>query len=570
MGNQTAKDLGAVYTPKPVVEFLTTWAIRDPRSTVLDIGAGEGIFLIEAFHRLQELGCEPEQAVHQLHGVELDKEAIENLRWRWLADVGRRFPNVHHADLFDTEFPPVDAIVGNPPYVARSRIREVDRIRERISETSGDLHHLGRLSDLYAYFLVYATNFLKTGGRLAVVLSSSWLDANYGIPLKRFLLDKYDIKAIFGFERRLFDDALVKPVLLLAEKIDVPREEAHEHVSFIRVADHFDPRAAQCVLSREGTRVDGQMVINEIRKERLDPDLPWGIFIKAPRIYAFLVEKPLMTCLSDVAYTRIGLQTLAKGFYIIDREQLVDLDVEDEYWQPMAFSPREFSSPVIDSDSEINHFLFYCDQPKDVLAETNALSYIEWGEQAMVPVRHKRSSVQGYHNKRRLQQARRNPWYNIKSEVERRGRLPILIPRRVYEDYMVIWNRANVVPNEDFIEAKPNRPEDLFPLLGVLNSSLAELLLRMHAQVYGGGVFNINPGQIKRMPTVDVRKLDKSERDRLSSTYSRFVKDSVSAREELDNVVFDLVGLNNTERNELLSSLAALKKMATVSKRRYQ
>jgi len=56
MQKPTARDLGAVYTPRPVVQFLTTWAIRDPRSTVIDIGAGEGIFLIKAFHRLQKLG----------------------------------------------------------------------------------------------------------------------------------------------------------------------------------------------------------------------------------------------------------------------------------------------------------------------------------------------------------------------------------------------------------------------------------------------------------------------------------------------------------------------------------
>jgi adenine-specific DNA-methyltransferase len=52
---RASKDLGAVFTPSHIAEFLVRWAIRSPGDAVLDPGAGEGAFLLTAFERLKEL-----------------------------------------------------------------------------------------------------------------------------------------------------------------------------------------------------------------------------------------------------------------------------------------------------------------------------------------------------------------------------------------------------------------------------------------------------------------------------------------------------------------------------------
>lgn len=561
------KDLGAICTPAPLAEFLVDWAIRDPSDTVLDIGTGEGVFLIEAFKHLIGLGAKPDAATRQLVGVEIDRRAFDAFQQRWTNQVGRVLPDVKHADFFDTELPTVDAVIGNPPYVARARLDQIDVIRRKVFGAKGTAQGFGRLTDLFAYFLVYASRYLTPRGRLAVIVSSSWLDANYGLGLKTFLSNQFAIEAIYGFERKIFPDASVKPVLLLATKTANPLAPIDGPVRFIRIRNRFSPAIARRALNSAEEQLADPLFVGHIESQsRLDPTLPWGIYLKAPKVYFSLVGNPLTTHLGAVASTRIGLQTLAKDFYLLDRKRLEEMGLEPEYREPVAFSPREFCRPVLDESYVANWFAFYCDKPRERLRGTGALRHIEWGKRQLVRTRGKRTTVMGYHNQRRIQQTRREPWYNIKSEIDRRGRLPVLIPRRIYENYVVLWNKTGFIPNEDFIEATPKEQGDLVPLLAVLNSSYMEFMFRTHAQVYGGGVFNLNPGPVRRVPTVDIRLLGKTERTRLERAYSFFIEQGPDARQQLDNTVFEILGLGEKACRQLLRALQEIRMIAPRSK----
>jgi hypothetical protein len=85
-----SKDFGAVFTPSHIAQFLARWAIRSPSDTVLDPGAGKGVFLFAALERLKELGAPTEAAGQQLFEVELQKEHSErpreNARAHWVLD----------------------------------------------------------------------------------------------------------------------------------------------------------------------------------------------------------------------------------------------------------------------------------------------------------------------------------------------------------------------------------------------------------------------------------------------------------------------------------------------------
>ena len=566
-----SKDLGAIDTPAPLAEFLVDWAIRDPADIVLDIGTGGGVFLIEAHKRLIGIGVEPDAAGRQLLGVEVDPAALDAFEHQWRSQVGGPLPNVKQADLFDTDLPTVDALVGNPPYVARTRLAQVDAIRRKVFGPEGAGKGFGRLTDLYAYFLVYASRYLRPGGRLAVIVSSSWMDANYGVGLKTFLCNQFALEAILGFEYKIFADASVKPVLLLATKRPNTLAPIDKPVRFIRVKSTFSPRIGWQALNSGGEQlVHPHFVGHTESQSRLDPTLPWGIYLKAPGVYFSLTENPRTSKLAAVATTRIGLQTLAKEFYLLHRKRLDEVGLEPEYREPVAFSPREYSDPVLDESVAPNWFAFYCDKPRDRLLGTHALRHIEWGEQQRMPARDKAIRVVGYHNQPRIQQTKRRPWYNIKAEIDRRGRLPVLIPRRMYENYLVLWNKVGFVPNEDFIEAAPKQQRDLIPLLATLNSSYMEFMFRMHAQVYGGGVFNLNPGPVRRVPTLDIRSLDKTERDSLQEAYAVFIEGCPGAKHVLDDAVLEILGLDEKTRGELLRALEEIRALAPKSKQRPQ
>jgi hypothetical protein len=74
-------------------------------------------------------------------------------------------------------------------------------------------------SDEYTWFLVHATRFLKSGGRLGFVVSSAILFSDYGVPLIRFLSKHYRIVGVIdSMVERWFIDADTNTVLLLLER----------------------------------------------------------------------------------------------------------------------------------------------------------------------------------------------------------------------------------------------------------------------------------------------------------------------------------------------------------------
>jgi hypothetical protein len=296
----------------------------------------------------------------------------------------------------------------------------------------------------------------------------------------------------------------------------------------------------------------------------LNPRQYWGIYFKHPDLYFKLSTHPLMTELKQVAWTRIGLQTLAKRFYVLPATYVHEVRLEREYFEPMVISPRELTGPILTREQPLTHVALFCDKPKSQLRGTKVLGYIEAAERQIVGVRSKREEVRGYHNLPRLTRAGRKPWYNLKSEVERRGRYPILLPRRVYAKYVVTWNQGAILANEDFIEVKPHRDEDLLPLLALLSSSFGEFMMRTLGHVYGGGVCNLNPNDVKVIPVLNLNKLEHNVLRRLAEAYDQFLATDGQDQVVLDRVIFNLLSLDSEMQAQLYKALDELRGLSLV------
>src|SRR5262249_54619106 len=106
-----------------------------------------------------------------------------------------------------------DSIIGNPPYIRQELLGDhkptIGRLFELTDVRTGDKEQTTRpaefggrericgevpesisvprwsgRSDIYVYFFGHASAFLKAGGRLVFLTSSSWLDVAYGIQLQ--------------------------------------------------------------------------------------------------------------------------------------------------------------------------------------------------------------------------------------------------------------------------------------------------------------------------------------------------------------------------------------------------
>lgn len=574
VAGEANSELGSIYTPSDYARFLATWAVKTPKDVILDLGVGEGSFVFASFNRLVELDAKLNQAQLQIYGSEIDKEAYE----RFVCISQQKtlsFPNITNKDFFDIHFPVVDAIVGNPPYVRRMNIQSTDVIREKVIRENQLIaeEELSRLSDLYVYFLLYALPKLKPGGRLAVITAESWLNVSYGQVLKEYLLNNFDIDCLLSLDRRVFNDAQVKPVMLLASK--KTDQIGKDMVRFFRVKNGLPIKNISDFVmpSQEGGVEHQDVLIQSVKQSDIAGSHPWGTHFKLPGIFEELSNHPLMTPISSLALTRVGLQTLAKEFFVLSSAQVISTGIEAHYIKPLAQSSRYVKTPVLTPGTEPEFYIFYCNDERAALANTNALQYIISGESKEVPVRGKKTKVMGYHNKDRIQRASRRYWYDLATSLERRGIAKILIPRLIYRDFSVLWNQASFIPGELYIEFIPlplsNIETELEVYLAILTSSVTEIMLRAFAQVYGGGTYNINPGQIKKVPILNPNMIAQSERDALILAYREYLAHPDFDRSGIDKVMFTSLGLSIERQGQLVEAVEELITIATSTKQKH-
>ncbi len=217
------KARGAFFTPLPIAEHLTTWAIRGDRNAkVLDPTCGEAVFLLGAGRRLKALGAQPSDLDQQVFGVDLHKDSLdEAMRLLEAEDLDAHLvpsdffavPTPHDED---SPVPLMDAVVGNPPFV---RYQEHTGESRRLSVAAALRQgvRLNGLASSWAATLVHASSFLKPDGRLAMVLPAELLTVGYAEPIRTWLRKRFEKVNLVMFESLQFEDALEKVVLLLAE-----------------------------------------------------------------------------------------------------------------------------------------------------------------------------------------------------------------------------------------------------------------------------------------------------------------------------------------------------------------
>lgn len=108
-----------------------------------------------------------------------------------------------------------DIVVGNPPYLRSKNISDVDKgVVQNYSVYHGN-------ADLLCYFYELGFNLLKDGGVLGYITSNKWLTANYGEPLRAFILDKCELIGILDFkDNRVFKGVGVDTEITFLKKVE--------------------------------------------------------------------------------------------------------------------------------------------------------------------------------------------------------------------------------------------------------------------------------------------------------------------------------------------------------------
>jgi len=229
--------LGQHYTDTKIVDLILTGVFKrnGKPGKLLDPACGSGTFLVRALNYWRimhstELSKLEEPMYECVEGVDIDRLASMlakiNLYIQALEEIkeGYRYiPKIHHKDFFKVNLnPDYMYIATNPPYTRQEEMSMAfydKRYKERLKKVISDMGEWSERASIYAYFLVRSGKLLRKGGRLGFIVENSWLNAEYGKALKKWLFDNFRVEYIIeSFVERWFEDAAIITNIIIAEK----------------------------------------------------------------------------------------------------------------------------------------------------------------------------------------------------------------------------------------------------------------------------------------------------------------------------------------------------------------
>ncbi|MEO6317609.1 MAG: N-6 DNA methylase [Acidimicrobiales bacterium] len=173
---------GAHYTPEATATGLVGRALRGcERPSIGDPGCGGGALLLAAARHLAAHGEDPADVVGRLWGADVDAVAVATTEVALTLWAGAPPPagrcTVADALVDDLGWPPLDVVVGNPPFLSQLDAPTTrpppttQRLRERFGPA------VRAYTDTSSLFLLLACELVASGGTAAVLQPQSVLAA---------------------------------------------------------------------------------------------------------------------------------------------------------------------------------------------------------------------------------------------------------------------------------------------------------------------------------------------------------------------------------------------------------
>lgn len=477
---------GIYYTPSLAAQIMAAWAIRPNTARVLEPCFGSGVFLAA----IKQVSAARHFACVQTYGVEL-MDAAHNMA------VDNDLIEAHHAILGDflgvSPFP-VDAVIGNPPYV-RLRSLPEDQLRQALKVTQEALGvPMETDGSVWMAFVLHAISFLKKGGRIALVLPYEFTFVRYARPLWKFLGENFGTLRVARVKERLFPDLMQEAIILFADNYGATTS---------KVA--FEAYQTTQSLAESTPVVQKHLPLNDIIKG----DRPFLKALLSDELTQ-LLENRLMSLTAPVpefCTFNIGYVSGHKNFFHPDRQTIAKFRLPQSSLRGTLTASRELSGIGIRTSSistDNVQRLFY---PNGSLSPEEK-RYIHKGERDKVDLGYKCSN--------------RTPWYKVPDV-----RVPDFMLSVFKETPSLVSNDGGLVASNSLLCGflHPGCTTEQFIAAWYTSLTLLSCELRVHS--LGGGVLVLIPGEVAtiRFPapgsllTTHIGELDKLLRSAKGNPY---------------------------------------------------
>lgn len=467
------RQFGQFFTPKPIALMMADWVCSSHPRTILDPAVGPGAFPRAVIERLS--------SSWRMTCVDIDPLVI-----RFLDEGQHALPRCLEIESrlgdfltmrFDEKF---DGIIANPPYLRHHAMSYNFDIFSFVGSLVN--LNLSRLTNSYILFLLRCVALLKQGGRMSFLIPAEWANANFGQPIKEFLLDKGLLQrmAYFSHTSDVFEDALTTSCVLFVENKSslVPSPLPVHYVPKDISLDSLDSMEA----------LESSFPATEIPRPTLRASKKWDALVRG----GATLPLPGFIPLGDIATTKRGIATGANDFFHITKSEADAAGISDQNLFPCVGRAGDVAG------------LVFTKMDYERLAQTNACTQlVAFGrettnrEQLYI----QRGEAQGLPSRYLL--TMRSPWY----KMEERPPAPIWSAVFNRERLRFVYNQARVHNLTTFHGIFPRTltEEQTVGLVALLNSPIVQSLAAEQVRVYGGGLRKFEPRDLLSILVPDIR-----------------------------------------------------------------
>lgn len=468
-------------------------------------------------------------------------------------------------------------------------------------------------SDLYVYFFFKGLEVLRDRGTLTYITSNSWLDVNYGQCLQEGLLKHADLQYLLDNRAGpIFDEADVNTVITSAQRT-VRDSTLSGTTSFIKFTEYYEKLVRSDVMTTallsEGDmstlsyrdeiinysqieqgrhvtlsettlwRLGGGAVEQDGDIERVfseetgieglqsglstysgtqsgprpagsySGDENWSQYLQAPVLYFDIIDRnsDIITTMSSVSNVFRGTRTGQNSYFYPSEQQVQEWNLPEDSLHPIVKSPRPLTQPLITSDDLDTQVLLIPENPD----EEDLQNYIEYGEE------------QGYHNG----STPGDPWYSLTDVVKQ---AQLFWQESHYTKHIAYYSEEPRYLDQQFYGIVPNENVDSLLIGAILNSSFYALVVVLFGREQSGRSVKATGDEVEKFPIPNPEALSNEEKEELvdafeglmtKETGAIFDEFDSEARRCLDEAFFDILGLSESEREELYQHIERLRRL---------
>lgn len=466
------KKFAQFFTPEQIADFMASWILDERRGAmdILEPAFGLGIFSRSI--------CKYNTQVNVV-GYDIDK-IIYTFATKNFVESGYNITIKNENYLTTSWSEKFDGIICNPPYLKfhdYDNTSLVPLINNKLDT------HLNCFTNIYTLFLLKSIYQMKDNGRLAYIIPSEFLNSDYGVEVKRTLLQSGVLKHIIivDFTQCAFDDALTTACILLCQKSG---NSSDIHFSNIKDINNLTSS-----LSNYTTYSSSQ----------LNPEIKWKYYYEKKQSSKYSELVPFST----FAKVSRGIATGANDYFTFKSSKIDSYSIPRSCFkrcichasdvQNQIFTKDDFEK-ISDCDKTVYLFNGCADE-----SEPHVRNYINFGEQIGVNKKHLTS--------------KRNPWYSI----ENRPPSPIWVTVFNRNGLKFVRNKADAYNLTTFHCVYSNDEIDTEILFAYLLTNVAQEILLENSRQYGNGLIKFEPNDLNKGKVLNLKKLSEEEKKFVST-----------------------------------------------------